>query len=192
MSTPKALGSAHVLIKSSVFSTLCPRTEFSGHGVGGQRVENTESFPSDSLLVCTLLKRLVSMRAGTCRASTTFYPCRLVAGHLIPHALFGAGDTNDERAPSTESVCFMDPVGQRARSTTRDCSNSFQADLVGYVLCAQATFRRAPCETTPASTTRHRSMSTRRARPTMPMRRWRLLPPPKRSWNQRLCLLFGW
>lgn len=60
--------------------------------------------PAMGLSVCTVLKRLVSIRAGTCRASTTFYPCRLAAGHLIPHAPLGAGDTNDERAPSTESV----------------------------------------------------------------------------------------
>ena len=101
---PKALGSAHDLIKSSVFSTLCPRTESSCHGVGGQRVENTDSASFVGLSVCTVLKRLVSFRAGTCRASTTFYPCRLVAGHLISYALLSAGDTNYERAPSTKSV----------------------------------------------------------------------------------------
>ncbi len=55
--------------------------------------------------VClSVLKCLVSFRAGTCRASTTFYPCRLAAGHLISHALLGAGDTSYERAPSTKSV----------------------------------------------------------------------------------------
>ncbi len=60
--------------------------------------------PAIGLSVCPVLKCLVSIRAGTCRASTTFYPCRLAAGHLISHALLGAGDTSYEHAPSTESV----------------------------------------------------------------------------------------
>ncbi len=94
--------------------------------------------------------------------------------------------------PFYEVGRLRDPGRQRARSTTGDGSNSFQHDLLGCVLCAQATFRRAPSETNPASTNRHRSTSNRRASATMPMRRWRLLPPPKRSWNQRVCLLFGW
>ncbi len=74
------------------------------HGVGGQRVDNTDSFDSESLSACTVLKWLVSFRAGTCRASTTFYPFRPWPVNLISHALLGAGDTNDERAPSAESV----------------------------------------------------------------------------------------
>jgi len=60
------------------------------------------------------------------------------------------------------------------------------------LLAAQATFTRVPSGTTPDSRNRHRSITRRRAKATIPMRRWRLLPPPKRSWNQRLCLFCGW
>ncbi len=74
------------------------------HGVGGQRVDNTDSFDSESLSACTVLKCPVSFRAGTCRASTTFYPCRPWPVNLISYALLGAGDTSYERAPSAESV----------------------------------------------------------------------------------------
>ena len=49
-------------------------------------------------------QRPVSIRVGTAGASTTFYPCRLAAGHLISHAPLGAGDTSNQYAPSTKSV----------------------------------------------------------------------------------------
>ncbi len=65
--------------------------------------QNTDSFDADSLSVCAVLECLVSIRAGTCRASTTFYPCRLAASHLISHAPLGAGDASYERA---KSVCL--------------------------------------------------------------------------------------
>jgi len=58
-----------------------------------------------------------------------------------------------------------------------DYSNSSQRDLVGCGLRPQATFSRAPSETTPASTNRQRSTSKRRASATMPMRRWRCVVP---------------
>jgi len=51
------------------------------------------------------------IRAGTNGASTTFYPCRLKAGHLILHAPLGAGDTSFERAPSTKSVRLSTRLG---------------------------------------------------------------------------------
>jgi len=49
-------------------------------------------------------QRPVSIRVGTAGALTTFYPCRLAAGHLISHAPLGAGDTSKQCAPSTKSV----------------------------------------------------------------------------------------
>jgi hypothetical protein len=54
-----------------------------------------------------------------------------------------------------------------------------------------ASLRTAPSGSTPLSRKRHRAMSRLRATATIPIRRQRLPPPPKRSRNQQLRALSG-
>jgi len=84
-------------------------------------------------------QRPVSIRVGTAGALTTFYPCRLAAGHLISHAPLGAGDTSKQCAPSTKSVrlattsgCACCPVDSAA--TARPTGSSVPAPA-GSPLC---------------------------------------------------------
>ena len=57
---------------------------------------------------------------------------------------------------------------------------------------AYASLRAAPSGKTPVSRNRHSAISNLRATATIPMRRKRLPPPPKRSRNQQLRALSGW
>jgi len=161
----------------------------------GKRVDNTDSFCSAAMLsACAVLSAWCQVAAGTCRASSTFYPCRHAAGHHLSYAPYGADDTSRERAPSTKSVRLSTRVDD-GRARTLETAWAHVNSAVGCLprsRDAQATFSRVPSGTRPLSANRHKSITRRRARATMPMRRWRLPPCPKRSWNQRLCLLCGW
>ena len=145
---------------------------------------------SVELSVCTVLKRLVSLRAGT---ETVPRPPSIRAGSRpVTSSCMRplAPVTPVTSTPPLRNRSVHGPGRATGVLTAGDCSNLFHL----HVLNAgpQPSFNRAPSGTTPASMNRHRSINRRRASATMPMRRWRLPPPPKRSWNQRLCLLPGW
>jgi hypothetical protein len=64
--------------------------------------------------------------------------------------------------------------------------------LMQHRTIAYASLSAAPSGKTPVSRKRHSAMSNLRATATIPMRRKRLPPPPKRSRNQQLSALSGW
>ena len=89
--------------------------------------------------------------------------------------------------PAWSTPLLQDRSGHRPSSTTGVLNRWRLLKLLRMLRRAprlrtlQATLNRAPSGTTPASSRRHRSISRRRASATIPMRRWRLFPPPKRS-----------
>jgi hypothetical protein len=106
---------------------------------------------------------------------TTCYPCRpLDTDHLSLHALMAPGERQGGQ-PLLKSGPQRDPCllssGPRQRSLAAPPARGSRRP---------AAFRAAPSGTTPVSTNRHKAMSSLRARATIPLRRKRLLPCPKR------------
>ena len=155
-----------------------------------KRVDNTDSLFFADGSVCSA----PSLWCRSGRARTVPRPPSIRAGSRpVTSSCMRplAPATPARNAPHLEIGLLIDPGSKRAHSTTGDYTNSRKFFCRSRCLVDQATFKRAPSGTTPDSTNRHKSISRRRASATMPMRRWRLLPPPKRFINHRLCLLVG-
>ena len=155
-----------------------------------KRVDNTDSLYFAGCSIHAVLS--LWCRSG--RAQTVPRPPSIRAGSrpVTTSCMRPVAPATPARnAPHLEIGLLIDPGSKRAHSTTGNYTNSRQCFCRSRRLVDQATFKRAPSGTTPDSTNRHKSISRRRASATMPMRRWRLLPPPKRSVNHRLCLLVG-
>ena len=184
-----------IKIKLSVLSTLCPRTPHPpchAKSVGKGWITPTP-FPTLVLPSAQCPSVWCPLGAGT--GAVPRPPS--IRASLWPNTLSRmrslAPTTPAVNTPHLRiSVNRSTQVG-RGRVPAGNCSNAFYSvRTVCTPLGQPATATRAPCGTNPAPRNRHSSTSRRRARATIPMRRWRLLPPPKRSWNQRLCPLPGW
>ena len=117
---------------------------------------------------------------------TTFYPCGYQ--HPSPNSLCVLRREPEDLSEATPSI-------RRLFSRPGNCTGRLHQhqDRGGTQYCntAYASLRTAPSGNTPVSKKRHSAISNLRATATIPIRRKRLPPPPKRPRNQTLRALSG-
>ena len=113
------------------------------------------------------------------------------AGSDTRHPILYASFDESWKAYGRRPHLYDGLLGRPGNSTGRLHQHEGQ-NLMQHRNIAYASLSSAPSGKTPVSRNRHSAMSNLRATATIPMRRARLPPPPKRSRNQQRSALSGW
>ena len=112
------------------------------------------------------------------------------AGSHARHPILSAS-FDDNRKSCRRRPHLSDGFFDRPGSLTGRLHQHQDRGVTQHRTTVYASLRAAPSGNTPVSRKRHRAMSNLRATATIPIRRKRLPPPPKRSRNQQLRALSG-
>ena len=113
------------------------------------------------------------------------------AGSHTRHPILYASFNESWKAYGRRPHLYDGLLGRPGNSTGHLHQHQGQS-LMQHHNTAYASLSAAPSGKSPVSRNRHSAMSNLRATATIPMRRKRLPPPPKRSRNQQLSALSGW
>jgi hypothetical protein len=159
------------------------------HPGGGDRWWGYVFLPCILWALChmTPIGLAASWGAGTLRLQRPSIRAGSHTRHLILHASCDESWKACGRRPHL-SDGFLHGPGSLTGRLHQDQGR----EVTQHLNSAYASLRAAPSGITPVSRKRQSAMSNLRATATIPMRRKRLPPPPKRSRNQQLSALSGW